>query len=325
MPNKYPNKKGWDVPKQKHKVTNWTEYNAALKRRGDITVWLSEGAIAKWYEKDRVYDGTGTPQLFTDFAIITCHEIRQVYRLPLRQSEGFINSLFSLMNIPLRCPNFSTLSKRLSVLNIRSPRYKKTDRADDTIHAIAIDSTGLKRFGRGEWHEQKYKLSNKSSWRKLHLAVNEEHYIEGCGLTDRFCHDDRQVAPLLEQIEKPIDHFTADGAYDETPVYDAVTNHSPDVDVVIPPQSNAVLNGNSAPLRNRNIEEIKDHGRMHWQKTRNYGQRNISELAMFRYQKILGDALHSRELSRQKQEVMIGCSVLNKMTSLGMPVSCRVV
>ena len=254
MPNKYPKKKGWKVPKQKYKVTNSPEYNAALKKRGDITVWFSEEAISSWYKKDRVYDGTGTPQYYTDFAIITCHEIRQVYRLPLRQTEGFINSLFSLMDIPLCCPSFSTLSTRLSALNIESPRYKKTDKADDSVHAIAIDSTGLKRCGRGEWHEQKYQLSNKASWRKLHLAVNEEHYIEGTTLTDRFCHDEGQVGALLEQVSEPIDHFTADGAYDETPVYDTVITHSPNADVIIPPSSNAVLNKKAAPLRNRNIE-----------------------------------------------------------------------
>ena len=46
MPNKYPNKKGWNVPKQMHKPTNWSEYNEALKRRGNILVWLSDEAIA---------------------------------------------------------------------------------------------------------------------------------------------------------------------------------------------------------------------------------------------------------------------------------------
>ena len=306
MPNKYPEKKGWKVPKQKYKVTNWAEYNASLRRRGDIAVWLSEDAIARWYEKDRVYDGSGTPKYYTDFALITCHEIRQVYRLPLRQSQGFIDSLFRLMGVPLNCPSFSTLSARLSALNISAPRFKKSERIADDIHAIAIDSTGLKRFGRGEWHEQKYELSNKASWRKLHLAVNEDHYIEGSTLTDRFAHDDSQVGALLEQVNAPIDHFTADGAYDETPIYELVTAHSVDVDIVIPPRSNAVISEDSAKLRNRNIEEIKEHGRMRWQKARCCGQRNYSELAMFRYQKILGYSLHAREFSRQKQETMIG-------------------
>ena len=198
MPNKYPNKKGWKVSKQKYKLTNWSEYNSSLRRRGEIDVWLSLEAISKWYESDRTHDGTGTPRLYTDFAIITCHEIRQVYRQPLRQCQGFINSLFRLMGVPLVCPDFSVLSTRLKTLGIKSPRYKKSDSAADDVHAIAIDSTGLKRFGRGEWHREKYELSSKASWRKFHAAVNQSHYIEACVLTDRFSHDDQQVALLLD-------------------------------------------------------------------------------------------------------------------------------
>ena len=99
------------------------------------------------------------------------------------------------MDISLSCPDFSVLSKRLGELGIEVPRYKQTDKPDDDIHAIAIDSTGLKRFGRGEWHQEKYELSSKASWRKLHLAINQDHYIEACILTDRFCHDDQQVKP----------------------------------------------------------------------------------------------------------------------------------
>ena len=323
MPNKYPKKKGWKVPKQKYKLTNWAEYNEALRRRGDITVWLSEEAIEQGYEKDRVYDGTGTPPLYTDFAIITCHEIRQVYHLPLRQAQGFINSLFRLMNVLLACPHYTVLSRRLNELNIKVPRYKETDKPDASVHAIAIDSTGLKRFGRGEWHQERYELSSKASWRKLHTAVNQNHYFEACTLTDRFTHDDTQVEPLLAQISEPIDHFTGDSAYDETPVYDAITAHSPNADVVIPPRSNAVENDNAASLRNRNIREIEEQGRMGWQKNREYRRRNFGELGFYRYQKILGNSLHAREFGRQEQEVKIGCGVLNKMTSLGMPASYR--
>ena len=90
MPNKYPNKKGCKVPKQKYKVTNWSDYNNALRRRGSIDLWITEDAVSQWYEKDMVHDGTGAPTKFTDFAIIICHEIRLLYKLPLRQCEGFI-------------------------------------------------------------------------------------------------------------------------------------------------------------------------------------------------------------------------------------------
>src|SRR5262249_13404288 len=152
----------------------------------------------------------------------------------------------------------------------------------------AIDSTGLKRFGRGEWHQEKYELSSKARWRKLHLGVNEGHYYEACALTDRFCSDDQVVEDLLGQIKEPIDQCAADGAYDKTPVYDAIHAHSPEADVVIPPSDGAVLNDAAASLRNRNIQEVKENGRMQWQRTRHYGKRNYAELGVLRYKRILG-------------------------------------
>ncbi len=76
MPNKYAEKKGWKIPKQKYKLDNWSDYNASLRRRGSIDVWLSEEAMSLWYEKDRVYIGAGAPKRFSAFAIRTCHEIR---------------------------------------------------------------------------------------------------------------------------------------------------------------------------------------------------------------------------------------------------------
>ena len=125
MPNKYAEKKNWELSKQKYKISNWSEYTQALRDRGNIEIWISDDAVSNWYETDRIYDGTGTPKKYTDFAIITCHEVRQVYRLPLRQCQGFIDSFFSIKDIQITCPDYSCLSKRLSALKIKSPRYKK--------------------------------------------------------------------------------------------------------------------------------------------------------------------------------------------------------
>ena len=94
-------------------------------------------------------------------------------------------------------------------------------------------------------------------------------------------------------------------------------------DVVIPPRANAVVNDKAAVLRNRNIREIEENGRMEWQKYRQYGRRNYGELAFYRYQRVLGGALHARDMERQEQEVVIGCGIMNKITSLGMPASYR--
>ena len=56
MPNKYAQKKGWHIPKQKHKVSNWSEYTQALKKRGSIEIWMTQEAIDNWYVSERIYD-----------------------------------------------------------------------------------------------------------------------------------------------------------------------------------------------------------------------------------------------------------------------------
>jgi len=324
MPNKWLNQKGISIKPQRHKVANWSDYNASLKRRGDIEVWLSQDLIDAWYYEERIYDGSGSSKYYTDVAIITCHELRQVYKLPLRQTQGFINSLFRIMGLDLQCPDYSLLSKRLKALNIKCPRYRKHEKKDNHIAAIAIDSTGLKRFGRDEWHQERHKVSARRSWRKAHFGIDENHYIQAAMLTDRFTTDDEVVDDLLDQIDTDVTQFTGDGAYDSSIVYSSMMRHSPNADVVIPPAKNALIGLNAHPMRNRNIAEINANGRMKWQRARNYGQRNYSELGVQRYKRILGRAVHARIMPNQKQEFMIGCGVLNKMTSLGMPDSFRV-
>lgn len=296
MPNKWLNQKKIEIKKQKYKVSNWSDYNNSLKKRGYIEVWLSQDLINNWYFDERIYDGTGSTKYYTDAAIISCHEIRQVYKLPLRQTEGFINSLFKIMKLEISCPDYTTLSKRLKELKIKSPRYTKNSNMDGDIAAIALDSTGLKRFGRDEWHVEKHKVIARRSWRKAHFGIDENHYIQAAVLTDRFTHDDEVVDDLLAQIDKKVEQYTGDGAYDETPVYDKLLAHSPAADIVIPPAKNAVVNSGANAMRNRNILEISENGRMDCQKEHRYGQRNYSELGVQRYKRILGRAMHARKM-----------------------------
>ena len=240
MPYKYAQDKGWNIPKQKYKLKNWSKYSNALKDRGRIDFWLDQDAIDNWYEEDQENTGSGAPRQYTDFSITICHEIRQVYRLPLRQSEGFINSILRIMRLDIKCPNYSVLSKRLLKLNIACPRYNKEDTADNNVAAMAIDSAGLKRFGRDEWHQEKHKVSAKRSWRKLHVCVDDEHYIHehyihGSVLTDRFASDEGTIDDLIEQVTVDADHVSLDGAYDSKDVYISLKNKFPNAKIVIPP------------------------------------------------------------------------------------------
>ena len=54
---KYPKRCQYKHAKQKkYHVRNWAEYNEGLRRRGDLTVWFDEEAIANWKA-----DKTGKP------------------------------------------------------------------------------------------------------------------------------------------------------------------------------------------------------------------------------------------------------------------------
>jgi hypothetical protein len=65
-------------------------------------------------------------------------------------------------------------------------------------------------------------------------------------------------------------------------------------------------------------------GRRVWQKVMDYGKRVLVETAMFRYKSLTGPCLRARKFAAQKTEARVACSVLNRMTELGMPISQRV-
>ena len=313
MPFKYHQSHHQHFKKHSTFRRDWSHYNESLKNRGDMTIWLSQDVINEWYEKDRIYDGTGTPNLYSDMAILTVHEIRQVFKLPLRQCEGLVNSLFRLMNVDLQCPSYSVMSKRLKKLYLKQPFYRKAHFYNDEIKAIAIDSSGLKCFGHEEWHIEKYKIQEKKAYKKLHLVVDHHHIIHSSELTNSHTQDQSVVKNLIAPIKAKVKHITADGAYDNNPTYKNLANKFPYADIVIPPQKGASENKENEFYRNRNILEVKYYGHMEWQKRREYGKRNNSELAIQRYKRILGNKLHARDFERQKQEAIIGCSILNKM------------
>ena len=115
----------------------------------------------------------------------------------------------------------------------------------ESVTAIAIDSTGLKCYGRDEWHQEKHRISAKRSWRKIHIAVDNAFYIQGAALTDRLTSDEKVVDNLVANIDISIKHVTADGAYDKNHVYETLIKKIKDADIIIPPDSDAVFNINN--------------------------------------------------------------------------------
>lgn len=104
---------------QKYKINNWPEYNQSLKRRGSLEIWISDEIEEMWYEKDTVNDGTGKPKEYTEKSIELSYSLKLAFKQPLRQTEGFINSIFKMSGLNIKCPDYSTLSRRCAELNLK--------------------------------------------------------------------------------------------------------------------------------------------------------------------------------------------------------------
>ena len=123
--------------------------------------------------------------------------------------------------------------------------------------------------------------------------------------------------------------MTADGAYDGDPVYRAIIARQPDSPpvVIIPPRITAVLSPAAEAVpspRDRHIQTIQEKGRRGWERAVGYGKRSLVETAMFRYQTLIGPTRRARKFTAQQSEARVACSVLNRMTQLGMPISQRI-
>jgi Transposase DDE domain len=308
------------IPKQRHRVTNWAAYEAALRQRGSLTVWFTDEAIAAWRAAPRTTRG-GQPW-YSPLAILTALTLRAVFRLALRQTEGLIGSLLRLLGLELRVPDHSTLSRRAEGLSVPRPHP-----GTGPLHLL-VDSTGLKLGGPGEWLVEKHGARRRRAWRKLHLGVDAETgRIEAVELTGHEADDGSRVGPLLDQVDGAVASFTGDGAYDREDVYGAVAARHPEAAVIVPPRRDAVPSGTAetAPTqRDRHLRSIAEQGRMGWQKASGYNRRASAEAAMSRYKRVIGDALRSRADRRQATEVAIAVRALNRMLELGRPESVRI-
>src|SRR5918998_1453306 len=94
----------------RYHIRNWPQHEAGLKRRGDLTLWLDEAAIAGWQAPRRTTPGGQA--LYSDLAIELVLTLRLVFHLPLRQAEGFFTSVLRLLGLELPFPDHTTLSRR---------------------------------------------------------------------------------------------------------------------------------------------------------------------------------------------------------------------
>ena len=110
MPYKFNEGRRHKFPKARYRVTNWPDYDAALARRGELTVWLTDEAIAAWHAP-ATGERCGQP-IYSAIAIETALTLRLVFHQPLRQTEGLLRAIAALLDIEIAIPDHTTLSRR---------------------------------------------------------------------------------------------------------------------------------------------------------------------------------------------------------------------
>ncbi|MBN4048022.1 IS5 family transposase [bacterium AH-315-O15] len=300
--------------KTKYRVENWRAYERALVQRGDVMLWLSAEARNAW--RPSPSGQPGGQKRFSDQAINIALTLRLVFRLPLRQAEGFLRSVLSLMDVDLEAPDHTTLSRRSRHLDIELYRIP----SKGPIHVV-VDSTGLSIVGEGEWAAAKHGGRGQRGWKKLHLGVDGAGVIVAQMLTDATVDDAMTDIGMIDAIDADRARVTADAAYDTLAFYETATARG--ATIVIPPDKTARVSRRRprSSARDRTIKKIKTIGRRRWKKEAGYHRQARVENAFFRYKSIIGGGLRARSPGGRVTEAAIACNILNQMTEAGRPTS----
>lgn len=296
-----------------YKKRNWSKYNRTLVNRGSLTLWIDPKALKQWKAKRK--KKPGKPFKYSELAIQTAATIRYTFKLSLRATEGFLNSLTQLLKLEADVPSYSQVCKRMQKMNLASHFQK-----EQAVRHLVLDTTGLKVFGEGEWKVKKHGTGYRRRWRKLHLAIDEHtQELVFAKLSTEYVSDTRFIDEIVKSSKK-LKRLTMDGAADSSKIYRLLDKQG--INLLTPPQSNAVLRKEPwLKKRNERILQILGLGgdklaRTLWAKLCGYSKRATVESAIARWKKLFGASLQSRVAKNQDFETSIKSLIMNKMKKL---------
>ena len=297
----------------KYRTTNWKAYNAALKARGSLTMWLDRDM--QWLASPS--GKRGRSQTFSDAAIQFCLSIKCLFGQALRQALGMVQSLLRLAQLDWPVPDYSTVCRRQKTL-----QAQLSYRPSTCALQLLVDSTGVKFLGEGEWKRKKHGAEYRREWRKVHLGIDAQTLeIRAIEVTSNAIGDAPMLPELLAQIpaHEPIESVYADGAYDTRGCLDAIAQRG--AMAVIPPRKNAKIwsrpSAGSEP-RNEAVRACKRLGRRIWKQWSGYHRRSLVQTKMHCFKR-LGERVTARTFERQVVELHIRVALLNRFSQIGRP------
>lgn len=282
---------------------DWQEYNRRLVARGNVWSFIiSDDIVDTW----KVRTGRAGRPAFTTAAIIACWQVRVWLRLPLRQTQGFITSLFEAAGIDTSfVPEYSTLNKRAKDVELVVPDLPRGG-------VILVDGTGVRIGSQGDWHRAKWGNVNgkrrfvrvtatidaeTGTWTAAQVTADEG---EGTGEVSQFdaLLDDQQHQPAV---------VIADGASDNATCYESARRH--ELRLITPPRTNA--KPGLDPDRDITLAHVARHGLKEWKQRSGYHTRSNIEAAFGAHKTIFGDMTRTRTLATAKADIISQMNIYN--------------
>jgi hypothetical protein len=282
---------------------DWQVYNRQLVARGNVWSFLISDDIEDTW---KVRSGRSGRPAFTVAAIVACWQVRVWLRLPLRQTEGFITSLFQAAGIDTGfVPEYSTLNKRAKDVSLVVPDLPRGG-------VILVDGTGVKIGSQGDWHRAKWgNLDGKRRFVRVTATVDA---ATGMWTAVRVTPDEGEGTGEVSQIDGLLDDqahgpevLIADGASDNTTSYTAAREHG--MRLITPPRVNAKPGLDKD--RDITLAQIARHGMKDWKKKTGYHTRSNMEAAFGAHKTIFGDTTRTRTLTTATADTAAQMSLYN--------------
>jgi hypothetical protein len=280
---------------------------------------ISENLADSWYEDNPMNRNPGRQKIYSDQAIIQVLQIRYLFGLKLRQTQGFLDWIFEMVGLAIRCPDYSTLSKRGKELSIKLGMIS----TDKEFNYVSMDSSGIQTYTGNEWLENKHgKRYNRRTWKKIHIVLNDKGFIASNSTTEHNVDDRSEVDKLLTGINTK--EFLADPGYDGEDMYQLLRSKGIKPTIRPPNRSAEMKAYHVKTERDIEVEYQQNKGYQAWRVKNKYGRREMSENTFFRFKNSFGSQFLSRGAENMKNEITIKCQLLNKMFQIGKPISVRI-
>lgn len=307
--------------KPKYKVTNWSQYNESLRKRGMISLYFPKGNLESLFINAQPYvkgDSGRTSKYLTPY-IHLIYTLYRVFGFGQRQITGYFEDLWSSKGLEIAVPSFGHICDLFSKIPLEVKQFcnKLVQRVKNGGSiSLIVDSTGLRFSTASNWYATKYNKTCKNTpWQKMHISMDLDINIHDVEITN--CHtSDIEMLESLIPENILVGTIIADGAYYSIEGVEKLSNRG--ITPAIPPPSNSTIHGkDNTKWHDKVVGYIKKKGSVYaFYKKYCYGIRARIEAQISRIKRCIGSSLLTKKITSQKREAIVIANIICRSQDL---------